>query len=213
MIALLEGVLEESSFTGCVVSCGGVGYELLIPLSTFDKLPLPGEKVKLFVHTQVREDAITLFGFAAAGERALFRLLIAVSGIGGKLALNVLSAMPAESFCAAVRSGDVKTLSRISGIGKKTAERMALELKDKVSAIDGGFFGGGAGAAGSERPAEAGGAIAAGNAANDAALALETLGFKRDAIDKALRRILEENEGKTLSGEDMLRKAIILLNF
>ncbi len=212
MIAQLEGVLEESAFTECVVSCGGVGYELLIPLCTFDKLPLPGNPVKLYVHTQVREDAITLFGFATAAEKSLFRLLIGVSGIGGKLALNVLSAMPVESFCAAIRNSDIKMLSRISGIGKKTAERMALELKDKVSALDGGVFGSASGST-ADGGAAGNAAIAAGSAANDAALALETLGFKRDAIDKALRRILEENTGVELTSEDMLRKAIILLNF
>ena len=119
MIARLSGTLIESSFTSCVVDCGGVGYEVQIPVSTFDKLPQPGEQVVLKIHTAVREDAITLFGFASEEERKLFRLLIEVSGIGGKLALNVLSSTAVTTFCAAVGASDVKALSRINGIGKR----------------------------------------------------------------------------------------------
>ena len=133
MIARLRGILLESSYTACVIEAGGVGYEAAIPLSTFEKLPRTGEEASLFIHTQVREDAISLFGFATAEERALFRLLIGVSGIGGKLALNVLSAMPTAAFCQAVTSGDIKMLSRINGIGKRTAERLVVELKEKLS--------------------------------------------------------------------------------
>ena len=122
MIARLHGKLVESAYTMCVIDAGGVGYEAAIPLSTFEKLPHVGEEVTLFIHTQVREDAIALFGFATAEEKALFRQLINVSGIGGKLALNILSAMPTATFCQAVTSGDIKLLSRISGIGRRTAE-------------------------------------------------------------------------------------------
>ena len=117
MIAFLSGVLAESSASSCVVDVNGVGYEVLIPVSTFEKLPHPGEKVKLLIHMQVREDAITLFGFSSSEEKQLFCKLIDVSGVGGKLALNVLSTMPAGNFSAAIASGDVKAISRISGIG------------------------------------------------------------------------------------------------
>ena len=137
MIARLRGELIESTFTDCVIEAGGVGYEVLIPVSTFEKLPRPGAEATLLIHTQVREDAITLYGFATAAERDLFRRLIGVSGVGGKLALNILSGMPVETFRAAVAGGDVKLLSRISGIGKRTAERMVLELHDKLEASGG----------------------------------------------------------------------------
>ena len=134
MIARLTGELAESSCTACVIDAGGVGYDVSIPLSTFDKLPHPGERVRLYIHTQVREDAITLFGFATQEERELFRYLINVSGIGGKLALSVLSTMPVSAFCAAIATNDIKAISRINGIGKRTAERLVVELRDKLSA-------------------------------------------------------------------------------
>ena len=104
MIAFLSGVLAESSASSCVLDVNGVGYEVLIPVSTFEKLPHPGEKVKLLIHMQVREDAITLFGFYSSEEKQLFCKLIDVSGVGGKLALNVLSTMPAGNFTAAIAS-------------------------------------------------------------------------------------------------------------
>ena len=136
MIGMLTGRVIDKDFSTCLLDVGGVGYEVAIPLSTFDKLPLNEEMVTLFIHTQVREDAITLFGFADKAEKELFRQLISVSGVGGKLALNVLSAMPAGNFCAAVASGDAKTLSRINGVGKRTAERLIVELKGKLTDID-----------------------------------------------------------------------------
>ena len=135
MIARLTGIVAESGFSGCVLDVHGVGYEVAIPVSTFEKLPQPGGEARLFIHTQVREDAIQLFGFATVEEKNLFRQLLNVSGIGGKLALSVLSAMPVQNFCAAVQSSDVKSLSRIPGIGKRTAERLVVELKDKVTSV------------------------------------------------------------------------------
>ena len=197
MIARLAGTLIESSFTSCVVDCGGVGYEVQIPVSTFDKLPRPGERVELKIHTAVREDAITLFGFATDEERKLFRLLIEVSGIGGKLALNVLSSTAVSTFCAAVGASDVKALSRINGIGKRTAERLIVELKGKLD-IAGGA---------------AGNALPASDAVNDAALALEQLGFKRDAINKVLNALIAEIPVEEQNSERLLRAAIIKLNF
>ena len=199
MIARLAGTLIESSFTSCVVDCGGVGYEVQIPVSTFDKLPQPGEQVVLKIHTTVREDAITLFGFATDEERKLFRLLIEVSGIGGKLALNILSSTAVSTFCAAVGASDIKALSRINGIGKRTAERMVVELKDKLSAL------------GMSETAPA--AVKASAAVNDACLALEQLGFKRDAIDKTMQALLAELPEEEHTVDNLLRKAIIRLNF
>lgn len=202
MIAQLSGTLLESSFTSCVIDCGGVGYEVQIPVSTFDKLPRPGEKATLKIHTAVREDAITLYGFATGEERKLFRLLIEVSGIGGKLALNVLSSTSIGAFCAAVGASDVKALSRINGIGKRTAERIVVELRDKLNSGLGGDM-----AIAAAVPEKA-------SALNDVALALEQLGFKRDAIDKVLKSLAAElPEGEEIDGEKLLRSAIRKLSF
>ena len=133
MIGYLRGTLAESLPTQVVVEAGGVGYEVFIPLSSFDKLPTPGSEVKLLTHLTIRDDAHVLYGFMTDGERDLFRLLIRhVGGIGPKIALNVLSATSITSLRASVADGDVKALSRINGVGKKTAERIVVELKDKL---------------------------------------------------------------------------------
>ena len=133
MISFLKGKLAEALPTQVVIDVNGVGYEVLIPLSSFDKLPMPGGEVTLLTHLAIRDDAHVLYGFSTENERDLFRLLIRhVSGIGPKLALNVLSGTTPASFRAAVGHGDVKALSCISGVGKKTAERIVVELKDKL---------------------------------------------------------------------------------
>src|SRR5882757_8418472 len=133
MIAFLEGVLAEALPTQIVVNVHGVGYQVIIPLSSFDRLPAPGASIKILTHLVVREDAHTLYGFFTSGERDLFRLLLHhVTGVGPKLALAVLSGMSVEMFKASVVAGDLAAISRISGVGKKTAERVVLELKDKV---------------------------------------------------------------------------------
>src|ERR1041385_8561446 len=133
MITFLHGKLVAALPTQVIVDVRGVGYEILIPLSSFDKLPAPGQEVHLLTHLAIREDAHVLYGFMTAAERDLFRLLIhTVSGIGPKIALNVLSGMNVTALRGAVASGDVKRLSQINGIGKKTAERIVVELKDKI---------------------------------------------------------------------------------
>src|SRR5438034_2902266 len=136
MITFLEGKLVEALPTQVTVAVHGVGYEVLIPLSSFDKLPAPGREVKLLTHLAVREDAHVLYGFMTPAERELFRLLInTVSGIGPKIALNILSGMNPTAFRGAVANGDVKALSQISGVGKKTAERIVVELKDQIGPV------------------------------------------------------------------------------
>ena len=135
MISFLHGKLVESLPTQVIVEVAGVGYEVLIPLSSYDKLPPPGQELKLLTHFVVREDAHMLYGFMTPQERDLFRLLInTVSGIGPKIALNVLSGINVAAFRGAVANGDIKALSQISGVGKKTAERIVVELKDKIGA-------------------------------------------------------------------------------
>src|SRR6202789_1186863 len=133
MINFFHGKLVEALPTQVTVEVHGVGYEALIPLSSFDKLPQPGGEVKLLTHLAIREDAHVLYGFMTAAEREMFRLLVnTVSGIGPRTALNILSGINVTAFRGAVANGDVKMLSQISGVGKKTAERIVIELKDKV---------------------------------------------------------------------------------
>ena len=133
MIAFLKGILVEALPTQVVIDVNGVGYEVLIPLSSFEKLPKSGGELTLLTHLAIRDDAHILYGFSTETERDLFRQLIRhVTGIGPKIALNVLSGTTPASFRAAVSNGDVKALSGISGVGKKTAERIVVELKDKL---------------------------------------------------------------------------------
>lgn len=169
MITFLRGKLVEALPTQAVIDVNGVGYAALIPLSSYDKLPPPGGDLKLLTELVIREDAHTLYGFMTAAERDLFRLLInTVSGIGPKIALNILSGMNPVAFRGAVANSDVKALSSISGVGKKTAERIVVELRDKIGAV-------GAWEASSEKH----GLAPADQKINDAVLALMALGFKQ----------------------------------
>ena len=129
MISFLHGKVVEALPTQVIIEVAGVGYEVLIPLSSYDKLPAPGQEVRILTHLAIREDAHILYGFMTAPERELFRLLVnTVSGIGPRIALNVLSGMNVASFRGAIATADVKALSQISGVGKKMAERMVVEL-------------------------------------------------------------------------------------
>lgn len=177
MITFLHGKLVEALPTQIIVDVNGVGYEALIPLSSFDKLPPPGNEVKLLTQLVIREDAHTLYGFMTSAERDLFRLLInTVSGIGPKTALNVLSGMNPVAFRGAVANGDVKSLSQISGVGKKTAERIVVELRDKI------------GVAGAWEAASVQRSLSpADQKINDAVLALMALGFKQVEAHDAVR--------------------------
>ena len=174
MITFLHGKLIDALPTQVTVDVNGVGYEALIPLSSFDKLPQPGQSIKLLTQLVVREDAHTLYGFMTSEERDLFRLLVhTVSGIGPKTALNVLSGISVTAFRGAVATGDLKSLSKISGVGKKTAERIVVELRDKI------------GMAGAWEAASAKHGLSSDEQRiNDAVLALVALGFKQiDAHD------------------------------
>lgn len=132
MIAMLKGSVADRSTSDVVLDVGGVGYEVSVPMSTFEKLPEEGGEAKLFVQTVVREDAIQLFGFSTREEKAAFQALVKVSGIGAKTALAVLSGMPVATLASAVASGESDLLTKIPGIGKKTAARLVLELKGKL---------------------------------------------------------------------------------
>jgi len=197
MITFLQGKLVEALPTRVTVAVNGVGYEVLIPLSSFDKLPPIGAEVKLLTHLAIREDAHVLYGFMTAAERDLFRLLIStVSGIGPKIALNILSGMSPTAFRGAVARGDVKALSQISGVGKKTAERIVVELKDKI------------GAAGVWEAASAERALSTDEQRlNDAVLALMALGYKQPEAYNAVRKALG-TVGPQATVEDIVRAAL-----
>src|SRR3954453_443767 len=137
MIALLRGVLLEKHPNQAIIEAGGVGYDVTIPVSTYTHLPDPGIEVRLRIHTHVREDALSLFGFLTQDEKAIFEKLIGVSGIGPTLAVKILSGLAAPDLINAIRRGDSASLVRIPGVGKKTAERMVLELRDKLPAATG----------------------------------------------------------------------------
>ena len=178
-----------------VVAVQGIGYQVQIPLSSFDRLPAEGGRVKILTHLQVREDAHILYGFMTTEERDLFRLLVEhVSGIGPKLALAVLSGMPVKAFKAAVVNGAVAEISRVKGVGKKTAERIVLELKDKVGVAAAWE------AASSELAAGAG-------EMNDAVLALISLGYKQVDAHKAVKQVLEADPGRK-TAEELVRSAL-----
>lgn len=197
MIARLRGEVLESLPDRLVVDVGGVGYLVQVPLSTYDQLnPQRGDRIDLRTHLVVRETSQTLYGFASDEERELFLLLIdRVSGIGPAIAMAVLSGMPVEHFKACVVNNEVAALSKIKGLGKKTVERIVLELKDKV------------GVAESWKVASDGGVP---TAANDAELALIGLGYKQVEARKAVAAAEKENEGA--GAEDVLRTALRMLN-
>jgi holliday junction DNA helicase RuvA len=196
MITFLDGKLTNALPTQAIVDVNGVGYEVFIPLSSYDKLPVVGQPIRILTHLHVREDAHILYGFMTAAERDLFRLLVNnVSGIGPKLALAVLSGMSVTNFKGAVVSSDVTALSKISGVGKKTAERMVLELKDKVGV------------------AVAWEAASAEHAptpelerANEAVLALIALGYKQVEAHRVVRELQQKEADK--SAEDLVKFAL-----
>jgi Holliday junction DNA helicase RuvA len=194
MISFLDGELVEALPTQVVMSVHGVGYLVQIPLSSFDHLPPVGARLKLLTHLVVREDAHLLFGFVSTAERDLFRLLIQhVSGVGPKIALAVLSGMSVGQFKTAIVNGDIVALSKITGLGKKTAERIVLELKDKVGVAAAWEL-----AASGREDQQA--------KANDAVLALLSLGFKQVEAQRAVREILSRE--KSMDTEELVRRAL-----
>ena len=189
MIAHLSGTLLEKQVQRLIVDVGGVGYDVIVPLPTFYAAGEPGNRVTLRIHTHVREDALQLFGFATALELALFERLIAVSGIGPKVALSVLSGIEPPELVRAIGSSDVGRLTRIPGVGKKTAERLVLELKDRLPQI-----------ALPEAPV---GTAGDNGLRDDLLSALANLGYQRGAVEKTVDKVLRTLE--TRAFEDLLR--------
>jgi Holliday junction DNA helicase RuvA len=136
MIARIRGILSYKSVSHLIVDVHGIGYRIFVPLTTFYELPETGQSISLNIYTHVKEDALHLFGFHTPEDQNIFQMLISVSGIGPKLALNILSGIPSREFIQAITQGNLNRLVAIPGVGKKTAERMVLELKDKLLKID-----------------------------------------------------------------------------
>jgi holliday junction DNA helicase RuvA len=191
MIAHLRGTLLNKHPNQVVVETAGVGYEVNISVPTFSELPANGTEVALHIHTHVREDVIALYGFLRPAEKVLFEKLMTVSGIGAKLAITILSGMAADEMAAAIRNNDLARLTKIPGIGKKTAERMVLELRDKLPQ-----------ATGTSTPA-----IPTMSAVEEDVLsALVNLGYQRATAEKALASIVKN--GKSGSFDTMFREAL-----
>ena len=197
MIVYLQGILRESRPLHAVVLAGGVGYGVHVPLRVGERLPAPGGEVELHIRQVFREDSADLYGFLESSERDLFDLLTKVSGIGPKTALTMLSRVPAETLAAGIASSDTAMLATCPGIGKKTAERIVVELRDKMASV---------GIPSAQIPSTAG---PAGDqaAAEEAAAALATLGFKPADARKAVDRILQKASAP-LSTEELVKLAL-----
>ncbi len=189
MITYIRGVLVEKEPTRVVVEAAGVGYEILIPLSTYDRLPKTGEESKVLTYHCVREDDEILFGFATTAERDLFMKLTGVSGVGPKTALSILSGTTAGDLALAISTGDAKRISAIKGVGKKTAEKICIELADKINAVEA--------LASSQR----------GHAGKDAVLALAALGFAQDVAGKMVSDVIAKRPDIT-DTETLIRLAL-----
>ena len=191
MIGFLTGKLISSKPTQIILDVNGVGYLVNISISTFEKIS-DKETISLFIHTSVKEDSITLFGFYTQSEKEMFELLISISGIGPKVSLGILSGISVDDLKDAIANGNVSRLIAIPGIGRKTAERVLLELRNKVDAI------------------KADGSIKITSAKDEAISALATLGYQRQLAEKVVRDLLSENVNYSL--EELIRKALAGLN-
>ncbi|MFC4727782.1 Holliday junction branch migration protein RuvA [Coralloluteibacterium thermophilus] len=194
MIGRLKGILAHKQPPWLVIDVNGVGYELEAPMSTIYDLPDVGREVVLFTHYAQKEDSVSLYGFLREPERRLFRDVQKVTGIGAKIALAILSGVSVDEFARLVQAGDVTALTRIPGIGKKTAERMVVELRDRAAELAGGAPG--------ALPAQAGGIPM--DARSEAVIALQQLGYKPAEAQRMADKVAEEGDGP----EAIIRKAL-----
>lgn len=198
MFSYISGTLVSKHPTSAVIDVAGIGYALSIPASSYQALPEVGARARLYVHLHVREDVFALYGFASEPERVIFDQMLAVSGVGPRLALAALSALGASELREVIVAGDVQALTRIPGVGRKTAERLALELKDRFSRVE--IVG--LPAEEDHRPRSSEDA-----ARSDAVLALESLGLARSAAERSLRKALQSNPGPH-TAEELVRLAL-----
>ncbi len=196
MIIFLEGILEEKHPARAVINAGGIGHEIIITLNTYEDLPSRGTKVRLQTHHHIREDAEILYGFSNNSERDFFVTLIGISGVGPSLAISILSGLPLYGLRAAIATEDAKRLSSIKGIGKKTAERIIVELKDKVSILSA-----------AEEKSKSGLPSSEERILNDAVLALVALGYRNSDAYTAVKRVLTES-ATDLPVEEIVREAL-----
>ena len=199
MIAHLSGKLKHKFIDTLVVDVKGVGYEVKVPLSTFYALPDEGADIDLLIYTHVKEDALKLFGFFALKEKELFTKLLGVSGVGPKLALNILSGMETDTLINAFRSGDVVRMNSIPGVGKKTAERLILELKDKIKFID------------EQTDISTSIKYNKGDIFGDTLSALINLGYKRNDAEKNLDRLRNNDSKKEWTVEILLKETLQMM--
>ena len=195
MIAHLRGRILSKKPGQVIIEAGGVGYDVTISVPTFTALPAEGAETALHIHTQVREDLLALFGFIELAEKRLFERLITVTGVGPKLAVTILSGLSPETTVAAIRGHDHAMLTRIPGVGKKLAERLVVELKDKLEDM-------------AVAPATA---VSAGPAAEDVLSALVNLGYQRPAALKAIESAVEKNKAAGASFDELFRAALQLI--
>jgi Holliday junction DNA helicase RuvA len=195
MYSYLEGKLVTKSPTEIVVDVNGVGYVLNISISTYGKLDPASSQVKVFTYLHVREDALILFGFATEAEREMFKLLISISGLGPKSAQGILSGMDLEELKSAIQTGNIAALTSVHGIGRKTAERLVVELRDKIGKGEDGI---------TDRTFT----TSQLKLRNDALNALISLGYHRSIAEQALRQVFKESPGKDLSIEELIKQAL-----
>jgi len=194
MIGQITGTILYKSPTEAMIDVGGIGYEVNIPVTTFDRLPDVGKTVTIFTYTHVREDALQLYGFSTKQEKELFSKLITISGVGPKLAQTVMSGLSYDELIRAIQQGNVAQLNKIAGVGKKTAERLVIELRDKLAAVQ---------LAEEQTRPKTVDAIQ-----TEALLALTTLGYSRNASENALRNVMAERNGDDVSIEELIKAAL-----
>jgi len=192
VIAQIRGTLAHKLPGEVIVDVGGVGYQVFIPLNVFYRLPEVGDSISLYIHTHLREDALQLFGFEAAEEKQVFLLLNSVSGIGPKLAVNILSGIPADELVRAVKDGDQPRLISIPGVGRKLAERMIVELRDKFTTLQ-------------SRPSEVVARSDDSQLTSDAVSALVNLGYRKTEVEKNVRDMIQTGK-RTL--EEVLKEVL-----
>ena len=203
MIGRIRGILIEKSPGQALVECSGLGYEVDIPYTTFFHLPEVGQEITLHTHFAVREDAQSLFGFASRLDRNLFRLLVKVNGVGPKMAIGILSGLDAQQFIRCVETRDINSLVKLPGVGKKTAERLLIEMTDRIKQLEGQFIPGSAHTQGSATDEPAPSATSH-NPADEAEAALIALGYKPQEAARAISKVAEEG----MSSEVLIRLAL-----